>query len=76
VLPDVRSPGLLQVDGGLQKFFDVREGVRVQIRAEAFNLMNRANLGAPDVGFLSTAFGSINSAGSPRTLQFGAKLAF
>jgi hypothetical protein len=77
VLPDVRSPGLVQVDAGLQKFFRIREGIRVQLRGEAFNLMNHVNLGAPDTGFLSTGFGTINSTSTPaRAMQFGAKLTF
>ncbi len=76
VLPDVRTPGLMQLDAGLQKFFRVNEGVQIQLRGEAFNATNRTNLGAPDVGFLSTGFGSINSAGQSRVMQVGAKLTF
>ena len=76
VLPDVRSPGLLQIDAGLQKFFRIREKVNLQLRAEAFNLTNRVNLGAPDTGFLSTGFGTINSSGASRAMQLGAKLTF
>jgi hypothetical protein len=76
VLPDVRAPGLLQIDAGLQKFFPIGEKARLQLRGEAFNLTNKVNLGAPDTGFLSTAFGNINSAGASRALQVGAKITF
>ena len=76
VLPDVRAPGLLQLDAGLQKFFRIRERAQLQFRAEAFNATNRNNLGPPDTGFLSTGFGSINSSGQARLMQLGAKLTF
>ena len=76
VLPDVRAPGLLQLDAGLQKFFRIREKVQLQFRAEAFNATNRNNLGPPDTGFLSTGFGSINSSVQARVMQLGAKLIF
>lgn len=76
VLPDVRSPGLMQIDAGLQKFFNLGERARLQLRGEAFNLTNKVNLGAPDTGYLSTAFGTINSSGQSRAMQLGAKITF
>ena len=47
-----------------------------QFRAEVFNLTNTPPLGAPNVVLGSTGFGSINSAGDPRVIQFGLKLNF
>ena len=50
--------------------------VRLQFRAEAFNVANHANFGLP-VGDLNSAnFGRILSAGPPRLLQFALKLMF
>ena len=76
VLQDVRAPGLLQLDAGLQKFFRIRERAQLQFRAEAFNATNRTNLGPPDAGFVSTGFGSINSSDQARVMQLGAKITF
>jgi hypothetical protein len=48
----------------------------LQFRAEAFNLLNHTNLDLPDIFFGSPAFGSIQSAETPRRIQFGAKILF
>ena len=50
--------------------------VRLQLRAEAFNLFNRANLDLPDAFLGSPTFGQILSAGSPRRIQFGVRAVF
>ena len=49
---------------------------RLQLRAEAFNLFNRANFDLPDSFLGSPTFGQILSAGSPRRFQFGVKYIF
>jgi hypothetical protein len=84
VLPDVRTPGVVNLDLSLIKDTFVRESVRVQFRAEAFNFPNHVNLGAPSATFApgpdglnrSATFGTITSARDPRLLQFGLKLIF
>ena len=45
-------------------------------RAEAFNVTNTPPLGAPATVAGAAGFGSINSAGDPRVLQFGLKVNF
>src|SRR5204863_310894 len=52
------------------------ESAHLQFRVEAFNLLNHANLGLPDIFVGSPSFGSIQSAGSPRRLQFGIRILF
>jgi len=49
----------------------------VQFRAEFFNALNHANLGAlgANVSVLGS-FGRITSVGDPRVIQFGIKLLF
>ncbi len=54
----------------------LRGGTSVQLRAEAFNLLNRANFDLPDNFYGSPTFGQILSAGAPRHIQFGARLTF
>ena len=51
-------------------------GRRLQLRAEAFNLLNRTNLDLPDAFFGSPTFGQVLSAGSPRRIQFGVRAVF
>ena len=54
----------------------VRVRIRLQFRAEAFNLLNHANFGLPDNDLASPNFGQVLASGPPRLLQFGAKLLF
>jgi hypothetical protein len=49
---------------------------RLQLRAEAFNVFNRANLDLPDNYFGSPTFGQVLSAQPPRRVQLGARLLF
>lgn len=77
VLPDVRAPGLVQLDFGLQKYVALSERVRLQLRGEAFNATNRVNLGPPNTTFTAAAFGTINATATPaRVMQIGAKVIF
>jgi hypothetical protein len=50
--------------------------VRLQFRAELFNVLNRVNLGLPVADLNSANFGRIFSAGPPRLTQFALKLSF
>jgi hypothetical protein len=48
----------------------------VELRAEVFNLFNRANFDLPNRIFGNANFGRIFSAKSPREMQFGLRFAF
>jgi hypothetical protein len=59
----------------LAKTFSVSERLRVDVRAEAFNVFNRVVFGGPQTSLNSTTFGVISSqANSPRQMQGGLKL--
>lgn len=76
-LPDVRSDGLLNFDASLQKDFRVMEQWRIQLRAEAFNLMNSVQFGTPGTAYGTPQFGVVSSqANTPRVVQFAAKVIF
>jgi hypothetical protein len=84
VLPDVRNPGVVNVDLSLVKNIALAERTRLQIRAESFNALNHVNLGFANGGFspgadgknVSSTFGTISSARDSRSIQLGAKLTF
>jgi hypothetical protein len=84
----VRGPGFATVDAALVKNTTIREGIRLQLRAEMFNLFNRTNLANPSVGTLSSStFGRSTSTrnnssapgigpGEPFNVQFAGKIIF
>lgn len=81
----IRGPGFVTVDPSLFKNFIITERLRIQFRAEMFNVFNRANYANPTVTFNSGSFGLISNTrngssapglgfGEPRNVQFGIKL--
>ena len=83
-LPDVRAPGVVNIDASLMKDWRLREGMKLQFRGEAFNAPNHVNYGFPHTTFTAAKDGTngnanagkITSARSPRNGQFGLKLIF
>jgi hypothetical protein len=72
----VRGPGIASVDLSLLKTIAIRESVRLQFRAECFNIANHANFGLPDNDLASPNFGRVLEAGPPRLMQFALKLIY
>lgn len=80
------GPNLRTVDLSLMKNFRIAERANVQFRAEAFNLLNRANFGVPNlIAFTGTSdneaplstFGRIRSTvTSSRQIQLGLRISF
>lgn len=58
------------------KWTNVTERVKVQLRAECFNLFNHANFRTIQTNFSATNFGRLTETDEPRVLQFGLKLLF
>lgn len=74
---NLRSDGVHNVDLSLSKEFRIREGMKLQIRAESFNFMNTPRFAIPDTTLTDNTFGQVTSTlGSPRHLQFGARFEF
>jgi len=67
------TDGLVNQDLGLIKNFAVREPLKVQFRAEFFNLFNHPNFGRPNIGVESALFGRVLSTLPARIMQFGLK---
>ena len=67
--------GTLSENISLAKTITMTSRLRLDVRAEAFNLFNRVVWGAPNTDFNNANFGLITStANSPRQMQFGLKL--
>src|SRR3954447_12322381 len=74
---NLRSQYANNTDLSLFKQFYPRENLRIQFRAEAFNVFNRVQFGNPDTSVTSNTFGVITTqANTPRDIQFGLKILF
>ena len=71
-----RAPSFTNVDVSAVKNFPFREGTYLQFRAETFNVANHANFGVPIADLASPNFGRVLQSGSPRLIQFAAKIIF
>jgi hypothetical protein len=71
-----RNPGFAEVDAALLKDIPLWERVKMQFRVEAFNVLNRVNLGAVDANLASGTFGRSTSQLQPRWFQFAARVFF
>jgi len=71
-----RGPGLKQYDLSIQKRFPLNEAVRLEFRAEFFNLTNTPQFNAPDRFVNSATFGEVSSAQGERMTQLALKLIF
>ena len=73
----LRSPGRNNFDISLFKNVSVTEDVRVQLRAEGFNIFNRAEFSSPTTDFSSPNFGAITSTNTfARQFQLGVRFLF
>ena len=72
----VRGPGYRNVDLAASRRVRLQRGTTLELRMEAFNLLNSAAFGNPNGVLGSAAFGSITSAGDPRVIQLAVKFAF
>ncbi|SEB39035.1 Carboxypeptidase regulatory-like domain-containing protein [Terriglobus roseus] len=87
---DIKGPGFANVNFSMSKDFAIFERLKLQLRGEAFNLFNHANLGNPNstlpsattagaFNFSGSNFGTISQMASgyqPRTLQLAGKINF
>jgi Carboxypeptidase regulatory-like domain/TonB dependent receptor len=74
---EVRGPGYAVLDLSLLKNISLGASRQLQLRVEAYNLTNRANLQNPNTTTTSTALGTITAQnGLPRQLQLAVKVSF
>lgn len=75
-LSNLRAPGFVNWDMGLQKWWRITETKRFQFRFELFNAFNHPNFFVPDSNLGDSNFGTINAAYPARSLQFAGKFYF
>jgi hypothetical protein len=73
---NLRAPGYVDEDLGIQKWFTLTEKFRLQFTAQMFNAFNHANFDSPDInlGDAATTMGQASNTQGPRQVQLSLKL--
>ena len=70
------NPPNLQNDFALTRTFKLSGAQSVQLRWEVFNVLNHVNFNALVTSLNSGTFGTIQTAGDPRIMQFALKFTY
>lgn len=70
------GPGLDSTDVAVLRDFHIHEAHTLQLRVEAFNVLNHTQFGPPNGSVTSSSFGIITTAINPRVLQIAVKYRF
>lgn len=66
----------MTTDVTLEKSFAVTERVKLEVRAEFYNLLNRAIFNVPGFTLGAADFGVVSSARAPRNAQLSGRISF
>jgi hypothetical protein len=72
----VEGPGRWSIDASLVRAFALAATRGIELRLEAFNVLNTTQRGNPVTNLNSPTFGRILSASDPRIMQFAVKYTF
>lgn len=72
----VTGPGYINLDLGLARAFRPGNRMRLELRAEVFNVLNRRNYTLVNRILNAPNFGALTSQADPRQVQFGARVTF
>lgn len=72
----MRGPGQTNLDLSIAKHFIVREGMDLELRGDAFNVLNHTEFENPDTVPTDANFGQISTTADPRILQVALHLQF
>jgi hypothetical protein len=76
-ITQLRQDGVHSADVSIMKDFMIREPLKLQFRAEFFNISNTPQFAAPNTAVNSSTFGQVTGLWSPpRDVQFGLRLTF
>jgi len=73
---NIQGPGSFTFDAALMRRFRITERHSVEVRAEAFNILNHPVFNNPTATITSSNFGKILGANDPRIMQFALKYRF
>ncbi|MEJ7624327.1 MAG: TonB-dependent receptor [Pyrinomonadaceae bacterium] len=73
---NITGPPTIRFDLTAVKNIRFGENVRIQLRAEGFNIFNNVNFRALSTNVTFGSFGAVTTVRDPRTIQFGAKINF
>ena len=77
MFPNLRQDGINEWSPSVTKRIAFTEKTSLQLRCEAYNVLNHAAFAAPNTIAANSAFGTITTqANRPRTLQLGARFVF
>ena len=76
MLDMARGPSSTNVHMTLARNFTVSRGMRMQVRAEAFNVLNMKNFNDPELRINNSEFGRISGASGSRRFQFSSRFTF
>ncbi len=75
--PNIRADGFEHLDFSIFKMFRIRERARIELRGEAFNVMNHPLFGQPGTTVNTPLFGVVNGQENPpRQIQLGIKIIY
>jgi hypothetical protein len=72
----LRGARVITTDATVEKSFQIREGVKLDVRGEFYNLFNHAVFNIPGFTLGAADFGVVSSARAPRTAQLAARVVF
>jgi carboxypeptidase family protein/TonB-dependent receptor-like protein len=73
---NITAPGTSTLDASLFKNFSITERFRLEFRLEAFNALNKTQLGTPDTNLQDATFGKITTSNNSRRAQVSLRLHF
>jgi hypothetical protein len=75
--PNLRADGINEWSPSLSKRFSITEKMNLQLRFEAYNVLNHPVFSPPNTTVTNAGFGTITTqANRPRTIQLGARFVF
>jgi hypothetical protein len=70
------GPSWYVINLAMVRKLEIREKHHIELRAEAFNILNHVRLSSPNTSLSSALFGQITTAGDPRIMQFAIKYSY
>jgi outer membrane receptor protein involved in Fe transport len=71
-----RGPSQTNLDLSISKHFIIREGMDLELRGDAFNVLNHTQFRSPDTSITDATFGQISTTYDPRILQLALHFRF